>query len=170
MAADGIVIERLKAFCYNSVMQNKLKYYDEATKKLMLQATDYEVPQLGKFSLEEMVFLLREAFKYKLTYKKVFGELINGNCDPATGFCLVSSYYIYERTGEDKIWSLMKTPLHWWLQHKQYSGPFDITYTQFNTPFPYYKGTKELKIYTDEDFKKILQEKAYILGKQAGLE
>lgn len=151
-------------------MSNKLKSYDEATQKLMLLAMDYDVPKIGEFSLEEMVYLLRESFKYKLTYKKVFDETLEQNCDPATGFCLVSSYYIYEKTGADKIWTLMKSPVHWWLQHKQYSGPFDITYTQFNEPFPYYTGKPETKIYTDEEFTKILREKAYILGKQAGLE
>lgn len=78
-------------------MHNKLESYDKATKELMLLAMDYEVPQIGKFSLEKMVFLLRESFKYKLTYKKVFGEVLESNCDPATGFCLVSSYYIYEK-------------------------------------------------------------------------
>lgn len=170
MAVNGFVVENYWVFWYLSDMHNKLESYDKAMKELMLLAMDYEVPQIGKFSLEEMVFLLRESFKYKLTYKKVFGEVLESNCDPATGFCLVSSYYIYEKTGGDKIWTLMKNPLHWWLQHKVYYGPFDITYTQFDTPFPYYTGLPEQRIYTDKEFLKIVKEKAFLLGQQAGLE
>lgn len=152
-------------------MPSKLKSYDDATKKLVLAAMDYDVLQTSKFSLPEMVFLLRESFKYKRTYSKVFNEILRQQCDPSTGFCLVSSYFIYERTGGNKVWTLMKkSPLHWWLVHKQTGKVFDVTYTQFSEPFPYHLGMPENKLKTDKDFVKMLQGKALILGKQAGLE
>ncbi len=144
--------------------------YDKATEKLVLLAQDYEVPQVGKYSLDEMVYLLRESFKNNVTFNKVFDMKLDRKGDPSAGFCLVSSYYIYEHTGGDKIWTLMASPSHWWLQHKIYSGPFDITYTQFSKPFDYHCGRPETKIYNDSMFAQVLRQKAYILGKQAGLE
>lgn len=152
-------------------MTNKLKSYDRATEKLMSLALDMDVPvSKNGFALSEMVHLLRESFKYKLTYKRVFDELRPANCDPSTGFCLVSSYYIYENTGGDAQWTLMKSPLHWWLEHKRY-GVFDITYTQFGDKFPYsLYGTVEDRINKNNGFLELLQTKAHILGKCAGLE
>ena len=151
-------------------MINKLESYDKATRELMADALDMDLPlSRGGVSAAEMVYLLRESFKYKLTYKRVFGELQMGNCDPSTGFCLVSSYYIYQNTGGDSEWRLMKSPIHWWLEHKHY-GVFDVTYTQFDKPFPYRDGTIERRIKDDPGFLNILQQKALILGKCAGLE
>lgn len=151
-------------------MPNKLKSYDDATNKLMLQAMSLDVPDGEKFSLPEMVYLLRQSYKYKLTYRRVFNELPPENADPSTGFCIVSSYYIYERTGGAATWQIMQTPLHWWLQHKQTGMHFDITYTQFSQPFPYDMGVPETKIKNDAEFERILREKALILGKSAGME
>lgn len=153
-------------------MSNKLESYNKATEKLVLYAADMEVPQLGKFSLPEMVFLLRESFKYKLTYKKVFNEIPGENWCPSTGFCLVSSYYIYEKTGGSDLWKIKKTPLHWWLEHKEYSGAFDVTYDQFNEPHPYRMGIIESRIEPENDpiFTEMLKEKAMILGRAAGME
>lgn len=152
------------------LMASKLKSYDAATKKLMLQAQDLDVSCDGSFSLPEMVFLLRESFKYKLTYKRVFNEILRNTYDPATGFCIVSSYYIYLHTGGDKIWRLVHNPAHWWLVHRQTGNVFDITYTQFNEPFPYEIGTDEVRLKTDPEFVKVLRDKALILGRSAGME
>ena len=149
---------------------NKLASYNKATQGLMLQAMEYDVESSTNFSLSEMVFLLRESYKYKLTYRKVFNETLAEKCDPATGFCIVSSYYIYERTGGDKVWDIMQTPIHWWLRHKQTGKVFDITYTQFDKPFPYQMGKIEPRIQNDEMFNRILHEKALILGRCAGME
>lgn len=153
-------------------MGNKLASYDKATEKLMRQAMDLDVPVAGRFSLPEMVFLLRDAFKQRLTYRRVFSELpawVNRG-DPSEGFCLVSSYYIYQHTGGDKVWRLMKSPLHWWLEHKQTGAVFDVTYTQFKEPFPYDVGTIEQRIENDAEFAEVLRNKSAILGRYAGME
>ncbi len=153
-------------------MANKLKSYDKATEKLMVQAMELDVPITGRFSLPEMVFLLRNAFKQRLTYHRVFAEepawVKRG--DPSEGFCLISSYYIYQHTGGDAVWKIMKSPLHWWLEHKQTGAVFDVTYTQFNEPFPYSVGTVEQRINNDAQFTEILQNKSAILGRYAGME
>ncbi|MDR1338146.1 MAG: hypothetical protein LBJ73_03930 [Rickettsiales bacterium] len=156
-------------------MLNKLKSYNKASEELVLRAYDYELPVIGKFSFPEIVYMLRESFKYKLTYRRVFGEnresLGGGNIFmPSEGFCLVASYYIYQSTGADKEWTLQKNPAHWWLEHKNISGPFDVTHDQFSTPFPYYLKSAEARIGKDEGFTEMLREKAMILGKAAGLE
>ena len=151
-------------------MQNKLKSYDDATQRLMQQAAKYNVKSDTGFSLPEMVHMLRESYKYKLTFKKVFNGLPVGTHDPATGFCAVSSYYIYERTGGDAVWDFMQTPVHWWLRHKQTGDVFDVTYTQFDKPFPYEMGEPDARIHTNPDFNKLLRQKALILGKCAGME
>ncbi len=153
-------------------MGNKLKSYDKATENLMRQAMNLDVQTDGRFSLPEMVFLLRNAFKQHLTYRRVFAEDPIGvkRGDPSEGFCLVSSYYIYEHTGGDQVWRLMKSPLHWWLEHKQTGAVFDITYTQFNEPFPYSVGTIEQRIKKDPQFADVLHAKSAILGRYAGME
>ncbi len=150
---------------------NKLKSYDNATRKLMQRAMEIDVQTRGEFSLPEIVYLLRESFKQKLTYRKVYpNEPLKRECEPSTGFCLVSSYYIYENTGGDAIWDIMQTPLHWWLRHKQTGEVFDITYTQFTDPFPYEMGKPETRIKDDEMFLKMLQTKSIALGRAAGME
>ncbi len=150
---------------------NKLKSYDNATKKLMRQAMELDVNAMGRFSLPEMVYLLRESFKYKLTYRKVFpGDPFFSNCDPSAGFCLVSSYYIYEHTGGDAVWEIMKSPVHWWLRHKQTGATFDVTYTQFKDPFPYEVGKIETRMQDDEIFANIVKTKAIALGRAARLD
>lgn len=151
-------------------MSNRLKSYDNATRKLMLQAMELDVRDDGKFSLPDMVFLLRESFKYKLTYRRVFNEPSRGSCDPATGFCIVSSFYIYTHTGGDAVWEIRHNPLHWWLVHRQTNTVFDITYTQFSEPFPYETGKPELRIQNDSDFTDMLTAKAALLGRAAGME
>lgn len=152
-------------------MLNKLKSYDKATQKLMIQATNYDIKVTGNFSLPEMVFLLRESYKQKLTFRKVFNMLPpTHRNDPSTGFCIVSSYYIYEHTGGDTIWDIVGTPVHWWLRHKQTGTIFDVTYTQFNHPFPYEMGVIEQRIKNDKEFTKSLAACAQRLGKCAGME
>ncbi len=152
-------------------MVNKLKSYDDATRKLMRQAMSLDVATHGNFELVEMVSLLREAFKQKLTYRKVFPEdRIVRDCEPSTGYCLVSSYYIYQHTGADAVWDIMKTPLHWWLRHKQTGAVFDVTYTQFKDPFPYEMGTIESRVQDDEMFAHVLQQKALALGRAARMD
>ncbi len=150
---------------------NKLKAYDDATRALMQRAYDFDVVATGSFSLPEMVYLLRESFKQKLTYRKVFPEdKFARDCEPSTGYCLVSSYYIYQHTGGDKVWDVMKSPLHWWLRHKETGAVFDVTYTQFNEPFPYELGSVEKRIKDDAMFAQIIQQKALALGKAARLD
>lgn len=150
---------------------NKLKSYDKATQKLMLQAMELDVADDGRFSLPDMVFLLRETFKQRITYRHVFGEILREpQRDPSTGFCIVSSYYIYERTGGDAVWKIMHNPAHWWLVHRQTGAVFDVTYTQFSGAFPYHTGVEETRIKSDPDFVNMLRDKAYILGRDAGME
>lgn len=151
-------------------MLNKLQAYDDATLALMRQVAKYDIKSTLFDSLPEMVRKLRIAYKQKLTYQRVFGEFIPRTCDPATGYCLVTSYYIYEHTGGDAVWNIMQTPVHWWLQHKQTGETFDITYTQFNAPFPYEMGKPEIRIHNDAEFSKLLHQMACILGKCAGIE
>ncbi|MDR0741192.1 MAG: hypothetical protein LBF28_00255 [Rickettsiales bacterium] len=151
-------------------MTNKLDAYNKATDRLVLQAAGYAMPEFGKFSLPEIVYLLRESFKYKLTYKKVFDMIPDRECNPSAGFCLVGSYYIYRAAGGAGQWKIMETPLHWWLEHKVTSGPLDITYDQFSKKYPYDMGKLESRISGDAEFENILREKAMILGRAAGLE
>ena len=150
------------------MMNNKLHSYDLATQKLMAQATELDVPTTGAFSLPKMVHLLRESFKYQLTYYRVFNELRPRNYDPSLGFCRVASYYI--NTHFPGQFHFMRTPIHWWLRHRETGIDFDITYTQFNDPFPYHLGQIEEFTEKDQGIVKILQNKAMILGKSAGLE
>ena len=156
--------------------QNKLASYDQETQNLMLDATEFKDVYNEYYSLPEIVYLLRNSFKERLTYYKVFGKdglEEHDNLDPAAGFCMVSSYLIYAATGGDKVWELRGTFLHWWLYHKQTHTIFDITHTQF-TPSElqahYHNGQRVTKLQTDPLFYEILQEKASILAKRAGLE
>lgn len=152
-------------------MQN-LTPYDRATKQLMKQAMNMDVPRAKNgMHLVGIVRLLRECFKCPTTYTRVFGGIAPARGDPSAGFCLVSNYYIYNNIGGDNQWQLMKTenPRHWWLEHKQY-GTFDITYTQFNNPIQYRNGIVENRIKTDADFLAKIQRRAHILGQCAGLE
>lgn len=153
-------------------MAIKTKSYDLATQKLMRLAAEFDVVSTTHYSLPEMVYLLRETFKNKSVYKKVLGETAIGRYSPSEGFCLVSSYYIYLRTGGAAQWNLIKGPdqEHWWLEDKKTSARFDITYDQFSKPFNYDVGEPEIRIQTDEEFQSMLFNKAMLLGKIAGLE
>lgn len=169
---------------------NKLSYYDRATRELMERATDYDDIMVGEYTLPYVVAALREAFKQKLTYKKVFGDdmfykYYPSKTDPSHDFCLISSYYIYARTGGDKFWDLKTCGIHTWLQAKKYSEPFDVTFTQFVEPyqyetmtydyfirngFDYKKGRIATKLQEDKAFLEDVAKRAAILGKCAGLE
>lgn len=169
---------------------NKLSYYDKATRELMERATAYNDIMVGEYTLPYAVVALREAFKHKLTYKKVFGEdmfvkYYPSKTDPAQDFCLISSYYIYSRSGGDKFWDLKTSGIHTWLQAKNYSEPFDITFTQFvepqqyeimtydyfiNNVFPYKKGRLLTMLRKDKIFLDDVIKSAAILGQCAGLE
>ncbi|MBQ0013343.1 MAG: hypothetical protein KBS86_02115 [Proteobacteria bacterium] len=169
---------------------NKLSYYDRATRELMERANDYNGMMVGNYTLPYVVAALREAFKQKLTYKKVFSDddfyrYYPSKQDPAQDFCLISSYYIYARTGADKVWDIRRSGYHWWLQFKGWSEPFDITFTQFVEPHqrahmtydyfikhwePYTNWGIERRIPTDTDFTEDVARRASILGKYAGLE
>lgn len=153
-------------------MTNKLESYDKATRELMEAALAMDgLPRAENgMHLVGIVRLLRESFKYRTTYNRVFGAIAPANLEPSAGFCLVSSYYIYQNTGGDSQWNLMKgtNPVHWWLEHKRY-GVFDITYTQFDKPFPYRSGMIERRIENDPKFLARIQAQAKILGQCAGL-
>lgn len=147
-------------------MPSKLTSYDNATKKLMTQAGRFNVPDHNVFSLPEVVFFLRESFKYKLTRKKVLNFVIpNDRAHIATDFCKVASYYIYANTGGEEFWTLKETPLHWWLEYKQTGEIFDVTYDQFPEPFPYTIKPKAAPVFgKDALFTEHLINSAKILG------
>ncbi|HNY25279.1 MAG TPA: hypothetical protein PKJ33_01895 [Alphaproteobacteria bacterium] len=151
-------------------MLNKLESYDKATRELVLLAEDYEIPQIGKYSLPEIVSALRESFKNPETHKKVFGNFLEEQYDFSDDFCLISHFYISLKTGGSKQWKLIKGSSHWWLEHLIISGPFDITRTQFSKPFQYRSASIENRINTDSDWTRRLKHQAIILGKCAGLE
>ena len=153
---------------------NKLKKYDQATRNLMLTAMNFEDVYNVNFSLAEMVYLLRNSFKERLTHRVVLDEnQMRQNTDPSSGFCMISSYLIYSLTGGDKVWELHGTPLHWWLYHKQSRTIFDITHTQFlskDIQEIYKQGQPVNKLKTDAMFYDILKTKAHILAHRAGIE
>ncbi len=168
--------------------QNRLAAYDEESNNLMLDAMEFTDVYNEKFTLPEIVYLLRRAFKERSTRGKVLGKEdlklydeeyeidSDGNKrpkDPASGFCMVSSYLIYSMTGADKVWELHGTPIHWWLYHKKTHQRFDITHTQFNerTLNAHYFNGKNVKyLNTDPLFYDILKQNAHMLAQCAGLE
>ncbi len=154
--------------------KNKLALYDQETQNLMSDAVDFEDVYNENFTLADMVWLLRDSFKKRITHIKVLDEKgIPENTDPATGFCMISSYLIYSLTGGEKVWELHGTNLHWWLYHKQSRTIFDITHTQFSPEHLrdiYKVGKKVSKLKTDPVFYDILKAKAHTLAHYAGLE
>jgi hypothetical protein len=151
-------------------MDNKLKSYDNATKKIILQSMSFDAPNHNRFSLPEIVHLLRESFKYKLTYRKIFGRnMPNDGANPSTDYCTIASQYICDKPGGSDVWTLVKTPIHWWLLYNATGEIFDITYDQFSKGFPYHLRPTTPQV-EDMGFKKILIEKTQILGRVAGME
>ena len=153
--------------------QNKLAQYDTASKELMLDAMEFDDAYNEHFSLPEIVYLLRNTFKERITHKEVLDETeARPNTDPSSGFCMIASYLIYSMTGGDKVWELHGTFLHWWLYHKQTHTIFDVTHTQFNNKelmAHYQKGCPVSRLKTDKMFYDILKEKSQVLAKRAGL-
>lgn len=154
--------------------KNKLAKYDQETNRLVLAALNFEDVCNEQFSLTDMVYLLRNSFKERLTHRVVLDEKeMRKNTDPSSGFCMVSSYLIYSLTGGDKVWKLMGTNLHWWLYHKQTNAIFDITHTQFSKKEAaeiYKLGVPVNELKTDDTFNDILKAKAHALAHRAGLE
>ena len=156
--------------------QNKLASYDQETRNLMLDAMEFDNVYNKRFTLPEIVYLLRNSFKERITYYEVFGKdgmESRDGIDPSTGFCMVSSYLIYSLTGGNKVWELNGTFLHWWLYHKQSHTIFDITNTQFKPKelqAHYQNGQPVNKLKTDPMFHDILKQKAHILAHCAGIE
>lgn len=154
--------------------KNKLAKYDQETKNLVLTSFNFEDVSCDKFSLAEIVYLLRKSFKERLTHKVVLGENeIRPNTDPSSGFCMISSYLIYSLTGGDKVWELQGTNLHWWLRHKQTNTIFDITNTQFSPEDIaeiHSQGCPVNQLKTDAMFYDVLKAKAHTLAHRAGLE
>jgi len=154
--------------------KNRLAKYDQETNNLMLKSIDFEDVFSEHFSLGEIVFLLRNSFKERLTHKVVLDEInMRSNTDPSSGFCMISSYLIYSMTGGDKVWELRGTNLHWWLYHKQTATIFDITHTQFSSKdirAIYKQGQPVNKLKTDSMFYDVLKAKAHLLAQRAGLE
>ena len=149
--------------------QDKIAAYDQETKNLMLDAMDFSDAISEHFTLPEIVYLLRESFKKPATYPRVFQEArIDPDADPASGFCIVSSYLIYNMTGGNKVWKIYHTPLHWWLYHKQSHTIFDITHTQFSDKYVHQLYNLGQPVPLSE-FDRILKSKAKDLAKQAGL-
>ncbi len=154
--------------------KNKLGRYDKASQQLMLTAMEFDDIVSEKFSLPEIVFLLRRTFKERLTRKMVLNETkMRPHTDPSSGFCVYSSYLIYSMTGGDKVWELQGTNLHWWLYHKQSGTVFDVTHTQF-TPKEvreiYKLGRPVSELKKDDTFNDILKMRAHTLARRAGLE
>ena len=168
--------------------QNKLAAYDQETRYMLGEAAELDVLYEEKVDLPTIVYMLRNTFKERATRYKVLGkedlEIYDneyvydseGNKrkkDPASGFCMVSSYLIYSMTGGDKVWELHGTPLHWWLYHKQTQQRFDITRTQFDTKTlnsHYFMGKNVKYLNVDPMFYDILKAKSHKLAKCAGLE
>ena len=154
--------------------KNKLAKYDQETNRLVLTALNFEDIYSENFSLTDMVYLLRNSFKERLTHRVVLDEKeMRKNTDPSSGFCMISSYLIYSLTGGDKVWNLMGTNLHWWLYHKQTNTIFDITHTQFSSKEIkeiYKLGVPVTKLKTDDMFYNVLKAKAHLLAHRAGLE
>lgn len=154
--------------------QNRLAEYDRQTQQLELSAMEFEDVYNEHFTLPEMVYLLRNAYKERLTHSEVLGEkVMRTNTDPSSGFCLITSYLVYSTTGGNRVWDLYgASPLHWWLVHKQTGKIFDITYSQFKPSLLqnlYNNGSKFDKI-GDEQFMDLLKQKAHTLARRAGLE
>ena len=153
--------------------QNKLKAYDQESNYLMLDAMEFDDVYNEHFTLPEIVYLLRNTFKERITHKQVLEEDMDYTADPARGFCMISSYLIYSMTGGDKVWELHGTTLHWWLYHKKTHTRFDITHTQFEPRelnFHYRLGKNVKYLNTDQQFYEILSKKAKLLAHRAGLE
>ena len=156
---------------YNAM--NKLAQYNQESNKLVLSAINFEDAYSENFTLPEIVYLLRESFKKRLTHHRVLGEEMRGDIDPSDGFCMISSYLIYSMTGGDAVWQLRGTNMHWWLYHKKSHTIFDVTHTQFDSkqlPEIYKMGRPVNELKTDEMFYDVLKEKALTLAKYAGLE
>lgn len=154
--------------------QNKLAKYDEQSKRLVLEAMEFEDAYNEQYTLPEMVFLLRNAYKERLTHFDVLGEKsMRTNTDPSSGFCLITSYLVYSMTGGDRVWEIYgASPLHWWLVHKRTNLIFDITYSQFgpNMLNNFYQNASKFNKMDDEQFMDMLKQKAYKLAHRAGLE
>ena len=149
-------------------MKEKLKSYDEATKKLVNQANGYNLPNIGKKSFSEIVYALRESFKQQETHKQIFGAYVVGKNDSfSEGFCMYGTYYLYKILPD--IFKIMRDPDHWWLvdlNNKQ----FDLTYCQFPFEYDYKYGEQEKRIGVDKDFTEEINKMAVVLGKCAGLD
>lgn len=153
--------------------KNKLANYNQESDKLVLGALNFEDAYNENFSLPEIVYLLRESFKKRITHQRVLGEDMRTDIDPSDGFCMISSYLIYSMTGGDAVWELRGTNMHWWLYHKKSHTIFDVTHTQFKPgqlPEIYSLGQPVNKLKTDDMFYDVLKQKAVTLAKYAGLE
>ena len=156
-----------------SSASNKLARYDRETGKLVLGAMEFQDLREEKFSLPDIVYLLRDSFKKHVTRYRVLGERGRLGGDPSCGYCMISSYLIYSMTGGDDVWELRGTNLHWWLYHKSSGTVFDVTHTQFapkELPGIYKMGKPVKELKTDEMFYDVLKSKAMLLAKQAGIE
>jgi hypothetical protein len=162
-----------KAEQFYAGQQNLLAKYDAQSKQLMLDAMQFDDVLGEHFTLPEMVYLLRNAYKERITHHDVLGEnTMRTNTDPTSGFCLITTYLIYSMTGGDKVWEIHGArPLHWWLVHKQTNKIFDITYSQFKPELlnNLYKNGSPF-VAPDEQFMDMLKQKAHTLAHRAGLE
>jgi hypothetical protein len=153
-------------------MHDKISSYNKATDKLVSQAAALEAAVGGgKIPFAKMVQSLRESFKYKLTYKRVFGYVIKDDRAPlGTDYCKVATVYIFQNTGGDAVWQLKESPIHWWLVHKKTGAVFDITHDQFDFDFPYHlKPAMEPVFDKDEKLTAQLIDMAAKLGRAAGM-
>ena len=154
--------------------KNKLAQYNQETRRLMDVAKQFQDIDTEKFTLSEIVSLLRNSFKERLTHATVLGEKeMRENTDPSSGFCMTASYLIYLLTGGDKVWELRGTNLHWWLYHKKSNTVFDITNTQFpvdDIKQIYKLGRPVAELKTDDKFNEMLKIQARTLAHRAGIE
>ncbi len=151
---------------------NKLADYDNQSKQLMLYAMEFSDVYNARFTLPEMVYLLRNAYKERLTHSAVLGEkFMRPNTDPTSGFCLITSYLIYTLTGGENVWEIHGArPLHWWLYHKQTGKIFDITYSQFKPTMLHNLYQNGSVFHPDEQLTEMLKQRAKTLAHRAGLE
>ena len=149
--------------------------YEKTTNQLVAKAKTFKDIHTEHFSLPQIVYLLRSAFKDDEVYKRLAGRERLPYRNKSEGFCAPSSYIIYNMTGADKVWELRHVDVtHWWLVHKQTGEKFDITYTQFKTSLlnHYYQigkpGLEYLANNPDKDV--LIKQLSHTLAQSAGLE
>lgn len=137
-----------------SVMNEYIKSYDAATRKVLERASQLDRLLLDKFdakyTLYDIAYVLRNKYKDHLFRDKYVGDMqFLGFTPYPKGFCALSSICIYELYGGDQVWTPSAIHLGDWeyapvvfLRDKFNDIAFDATGDQF-APLrvPYELGT-----------------------------